>query len=90
LIKQRLRIIEGVTNTLRVKTGRAIRMDQRSSVMLSERMDIDLREVTRLVEDAFARAIQAGESVAFLCEAKLNRRYWTSVSSRQEAQGVLH
>jgi len=90
LPKQRLRIIERIANALRVKTGRAIRMDRETSVALSEGMDIDLREVTRLVEDAFAKAIQAGESVAFLCRSKLNSPYWGNASNRQEAREILH
>lgn len=90
LPKQRLRIIEGVANTLRVKTGMPITLDHNTSDMLSKRMDIDLREITRLVEEAFAKAIQAGESVAFLCEPKLTNRHWVNVSNLQKAEVVLH
>lgn len=90
LPKQRLRIIEGVASKLRIKTRMPIELDKNTSVMLSERMDIDLREVTRLVEDAFAKAIQAGESVAFLWGPKLNNWNRGNASNREEVRQVFH
>lgn len=90
LPKQRLRIIEGVATRLRTKTGMSIALDKKTSLVLSERMDLDLRELTRLVEEAFAKAIQAGESVAFLCKLQLNSRYWRTVLNRRGAQEILH
>lgn len=90
LPNQRQRIIEGVANMLRVKTGRKITLDSTTSAMFSKRMDIDLREITRLVEEAFAKAIQAGESVAFMREPKLNNRSWENTSAHQQGQEILH
>ena len=40
--------------------------------MLSEQMDVDLRGVKRLVEDAYARAVQRKESVAYVWPSNLN------------------
>jgi ATP-dependent Lon protease len=64
--KQRLRIIQGIAEKLRRNTGVQIELDKNSSQKLANRQDIDLRKVTRLVESAFADAIEIGDSVAYL------------------------
>ncbi len=71
---QRLRIIQNEATTLRRKTGLNIRLDKAGCEALAERMDIDLRKTTRLVSEAFARALQAGELVAKLLVPKLEGR----------------
>lgn len=63
---QRLRIIEETAASLRKKTKRPIALDARTSQLLAERRDIDLRRVTRLIKDAFAQAMLAGATVAHL------------------------
>ncbi|MDY7579309.1 AAA family ATPase [Herbaspirillum sp. RTI4] len=63
---QRLRIIQETTEILRSKTKRKITLDERTGGLLSERVDIDLRRVTRLVHEAFTRAMQAGDMVAHI------------------------
>lgn len=63
---QRLRIIEETAEKLRLKTGRAIALHEGTRTQLAERMDIDLRRVTRLVKEAFARAMQIGATVAYI------------------------
>ena len=72
---QRLRIIQDTVKSLRSKTKKRIELDAHSAQSLSERMDIDLRRVTRLVHEAFARALQSGDSMARISEPKPpNRR----------------
>lgn len=61
---QRLRIIEETAANLRSKTKRQITLDEGTVAELAERVDIDLRRVTRLIEEAFARAMRAGSAVA--------------------------
>ena len=61
---QRLRIIQNEAAMLRRKTGLNIRLDKASCEALADRQDIDLRKTTRLVSEAFARALQTGELVA--------------------------
>ncbi|MDY7576716.1 AAA family ATPase [Herbaspirillum sp. RTI4] len=61
---QRLRIIQETAAGLRIKTKREITLDEGTAMMLSERVDIDLRRVARLVNQAFAQAMQAGSNVA--------------------------
>jgi ATP-dependent Lon protease len=63
---QRLRIIEETARNLRRKTKRRIELDASTSESLSKRIDIDLRRVTRLVNEAFTRAMQAGDTVAHI------------------------
>lgn len=67
---QRLRIIQDTVKSLRSKTRKRIELDAHSAQSLSERMDIDLRRVTRLVHEAFARALQSGDSMARISEPK--------------------
>lgn len=63
---QRTRIIEGLADELCKKTRRKIRLHAGSIKVLAERVDIDLRKVTFLVQDAFAKSIRSGEAVAYL------------------------
>ena len=63
---QRLRIIQELASRLRKDTGWQIEVDGRTSVMLADRVEVDLRKVTRIVEMAFSKAILHGEKVAFL------------------------
>ena len=68
---QRMRIIQNEAAMLRRKTGLNIRMDKAGCEALADRQDIDLRKTTRLVSEAFARALQAGELVAKLLVPKI-------------------
>ena len=86
--KQRLRIIKDVAEKLRMKTGKQIALDKGSSEQLAERVDIDLRRVTFLVEDAFAKAIQSGETVACLWVPKRSNR--DSALGHVEVGRILH
>ena len=61
---QRLRIIQATAEKLRQKTKRPIVLDSDSCKELADRVDIDLRRLTRLVNEAFARSMQAGKTVA--------------------------
>ena len=63
---QRRRIIQETAANLRSKTKRKITLDESAACVLSERVDFDLRRVTRLVEEAFARAMRAGNDVAHI------------------------
>jgi ATP-dependent Lon protease len=67
---QRLRIIQEAAEVLRIKTKRKITLDESTVDLLSERIDIDLRRVTRLVHEAFTRAMQAGDAVARIAVPK--------------------
>ena len=86
--KQRLRIIKSVAEKLRMKTGKQIALDKGSSEQLAERVDIDLRRVTFLVEDAFAKAIQSGETVACLWIPKRSNR--DGALGHAEVGRILH
>jgi ATP-dependent Lon protease len=61
---QRLRIIGQVMDQLCLKTKKQIAMDKGTSDLLAERMDIDLRRLSRLVKEAFAKALQLGAPLA--------------------------
>lgn len=61
---QRLRIIEQVAAQLSLKTKTQITMDPGKCNLLSERLDIDLRRLSRLVKEGFAKAMQLGEPLA--------------------------
>ena len=61
---QRLRIIEQTMASLSEKTGRSICLAPGAAEQLSERMDIDLRQLHRLVRASFTVALQAGNAVA--------------------------
>ncbi len=62
--QQRLRIIESLIAKLCAKTNREIKLNRPTAIKLADRTDLDLRKVNFLVEDAFARAIEAGDKVA--------------------------
>ena len=64
--EQRLRIIDQTMADLSEKTGHAIAFAPGVAQRLAERMDIDLRQLTRLVRASFAMALQAGDKVARL------------------------
>jgi ATP-dependent Lon protease len=61
---QRLRIILQVTDQLCRKTKTQIAMDKGTCDLLAERVDIDLRKLSRLVKEAFGKAIQLGAPLA--------------------------
>lgn len=63
---QRMRIIQETVEILRKKTRLRISLDEGSMNLLSKRLDLDLRRVNRLVNEAFTRAIQAGDRVAHI------------------------
>lgn len=62
--EQRLRIIQAVAETLRHKTKKQIELDETVCNELAERVDLDLRKTTRLVKEAFAKAVAAGAAMA--------------------------
>lgn len=64
--EQRLRIIQAEAKQLREATGKKIYLDSSTSQKLASRMDIDLRRTTRIVKDAFTRAMRAEEKIAKL------------------------
>ena len=72
---QRLRIIQNEATTLRRKTGLNIRLDKAGCEALADRQDIDLRKTTRLVSEAFARALQTGQQTAKLLLPKVEGRF---------------
>ena len=61
---QRLRIIEQTLAQLCKKTNQQIGFGPGVAERLADRMDIDLRQLNRLVNSAFAMALQAGDKVA--------------------------
>ena len=85
---QRLRIIEQTMADLSEKTGHAIAFAPGVAERLAERMDIDLRQMTRLVRASFATALQAGDKVARLkapdaiSSMEFNLREWTPVKEQ--------
>lgn len=62
--EQRLRIIRAVAETLRHKTQKQIELDEAVCNDLADRVDLDLRKTTRLVKEAFAKAVAAGAAMA--------------------------
>lgn len=64
--EQRLRIIHGEAARLCLDTKRDIELDRWGSESLAERKDLDLRKTTRLVREAFSKAIDSGDKVAKL------------------------
>lgn len=83
---QRLRIIEQTMAGLVLKTNQQITLDRGVAERLADRMDLDLRQLDRLVNFAFAKALQAGEKVArvktpdYFGMAAFDLRAWTPVS----------
>lgn len=71
---QRLRILQQEAEQLRKKTRRQIDFREAECLALSERTDIDLRKLTRLVRESFARAIQLDEATARIAIPKQEER----------------
>lgn len=63
---QRLRIIENYAALLRQRTRTKIELDKDSSARLADRVDVDLRQTTRAVEEAIAMAMLMAQKVAKL------------------------
>ena len=63
---QRLRIIEQTLAQLCKKTNQQIGFGPGVAERLADRMDIDLRQLNRLVNSAFATSLQAGDKVAHI------------------------
>ena len=71
---QRLRIIHDIAKQLRQKTGTQIEVNESAASMIANAVDIDLRQLNLVVEDAFAKALQSGDNVAYLwMPKKINR-----------------
>lgn len=87
-VQQRLRIIQAHIATLCNKTSRQIQLNQAAAIRLAERTDLDLRKVTFLVEDAFARAIQAGDNMAYVWQPEYHDL--TENVKMQEERRMLH
>lgn len=68
--EQRLRIIKREAEQLRFKTKYQIELDECTSQTLATRTDLDLRKTTRLVREAFTRAMQSGDDIARLLVPK--------------------
>ncbi|MHB1619706.1 MAG: AAA family ATPase [Sulfuricella sp.] len=63
-IEQRKRIIEADFKKLRNRTGVKIRTNPNDVMILAERVDLDLRKVTRIVRDSFIAALGHGKFMA--------------------------
>ena len=63
---QRLRIIQEETKKLREATGKKIRLDKTTTQRLADLTEIDLRKTTRIVREAFTKAIIENSGVARL------------------------
>lgn len=80
---QRLHIIEQTLAQLCKKTNQKIGFGPGVAERLAERMDTDLRQLIRLVNSAFATALQAGDRVAYidtpdaLGKSRFNLTAWT-------------
>lgn len=80
---QRLRIIEQTMALLCKKTNQQIGFGRGVTERLADRMDLDLRQLDRLVHAAFAKALQSGDKVArimapdALGKASFNLAAWT-------------
>lgn len=68
--EQRMRIIQHVMVHLCQKTGRQIELAVDACESLAERKDIDLRKTTRLVREAFTKAMLARKDVAMVTMPK--------------------
>lgn len=62
--EQRLRIIEDAARHLRRKTKTPIELDRDVCEHLADRVDLDLRKTTRLIKEAFSKALAAGKKTA--------------------------
>jgi ATP-dependent Lon protease len=87
-VQQRTRIIQSLIAKLCGKTSRQIQLNQATAIKLAERVDLDLRKVTFLVEDAFARAIQAGDNMAYVLQPEYYNL--TEDLKKPEERGLLH
>lgn len=80
---QRLRIIEQTMTALCQKTKHHIGLGLGVAERLADRMDLDLRQLDRLVHAAFAKALQSGDKVARIQTpdafgpSRFNLRAWT-------------
>lgn len=63
---QRLRIIQNEGKQLRAATSTNIKLDKATTQQLADRMDVDLRKTTRIVQEAFTKALMAEEKIAKL------------------------
>lgn len=63
---QRLRIIEAIAANLQAKSNRKIEFNNANKARLAQRIDLDLRSLSRLTTTAFAKAIKQGDSVAHI------------------------
>ena len=63
---QRLRIIQEQAKALREATGKNIRLDKATTQRLAELTGIDLRKTTRIVKEAFSKAIIEKSGIAKL------------------------
>lgn len=63
---QRLRIIQAEAKQLREATGKNIKLDKVSTQQLAGLIEIDLRKTTRIVKEAFAKALIDNTRVAKL------------------------
>ena len=63
-VDQRKRIIEADFKKLRNRTGIKVRTNPNDVMMLAERVDLDLRKVTRIVRDSFITALGHGKLIA--------------------------
>jgi len=63
---QRLRIIQNEGKQLRAATSTKIKLDKATMQELADRKDIDLRKTTRIVQEAFTKALMAEEKIAKL------------------------
>ncbi|MBK5204091.1 MAG: AAA family ATPase, partial [Polaromonas sp.] len=80
---QRLRIIQQTIMELCKKTNQKIGFGLGVAERLADRMDIDLRQLNRMVNSAFAMALQAGDKVAHITttdslgKSRFNLTAWT-------------
>ena len=63
---QRLRIIQEQAKALREATGKNIRLDKATTQRLADLTEIDLRKTTRIVKEAFSKAIIEKSGIAKL------------------------
>lgn len=71
---QRLRIIQETMKHLCLETKKQIELDIETGEILAERVDLDLRKTTRMVREAFTRAMNSDETVAKLIVPKCEYR----------------
>lgn len=84
--EQRQRIIEQTVAKLCQQTKRHIRLAAGTAERLAERMDIDLRQLHRLVSVAYSDAMENGAKVAYIRTTagnlgRVNLRTWSPIDS---------